>query len=234
MPSLWQSCHLATKCRFKDTLCHNCGKKGHLKAVCRSKPKGNPSRKGHPRHIRTVEKEVTDDSESENELTLYHIKARKNSPPLQLSVKLNEHTVEMELDTGASVSLMSESTFKQLWPREKLVPSQCRLCSYSKEPIPVLGSCEVVVSYKNQQATLLLIVVEGDGPTLLGRNWLDHIVLDWKEIHLIRNAPLHAILEKHRAVFGEELGRMKGLESRIWYSYLHSRAIQCKRELSVR
>ena len=31
--------HLATACRFRDSECHNCGKKGHLAKVCRSKPK---------------------------------------------------------------------------------------------------------------------------------------------------------------------------------------------------
>ena len=205
--------HIAPKCRFKDTVCHKCGKKGHLKAVCRSKPKGNPSRKGQPRHVRHVDEEV--DNESEDELTLYHISTKKTTPPLRLSIKLNEHMVEMELDTGASVSLMSEATFRQLWPQEKLAPSQCRLCSYSKEPIPVLGSFEVVVSYKDQQATLPLIVVEGEGPTLLGRNWLDHIVADCKEIHLNRNAPLQAVLEKHKVVFEEQLGKLKGFEAKI-------------------
>ena len=206
--------HIAPKCHFKDTICHKCGKKGHLKAVCRSKPKGNPSRKRQPRHVRHIEEEEVDD-ESEDELTLYHIRAKKTTPPLRLSIKLNEHMVEMELDTGASVLLMSETTFRRLWPQEKLAPSQCRLCSYSKEPIPVLGSFDIVVSYKDQQATLPLIVVEGEGPTLLGRNWLDHIVLDWKEIHLIRNAPLQAVLEKHKVVFEEQLGKLKGFEAKI-------------------
>ena len=111
-----KSGHLATKCRFKDVVCHKCGKKGHLKAVCRSKPRGNAQRRGHPRHVRHIEEtEIEGDSDvPENELTLYHIGEKKNMPPLRVSVKLNEHTVDMELDTGASVSLMSETTFRQL------------------------------------------------------------------------------------------------------------------------
>ena len=162
--------------------------------------------------MRHVEEAEADDSDgSENELTLYHIGA-KNTAPLRLAVKLNEHTVEMELDTGASVSPMSETTFRQLWPDGKLAPNQCRLCSYLKEPIPVVGSYEVAVSYKKQQTTLPLIIVKGNGPTLFGRNWLDHIVLDWKEIHC---SPLHAILEKNKIVFEEGLGKMKGFEAKI-------------------
>ena len=79
----------------------------------------------------------------------------------------------------------------------------------------MLGSFEVTVSYKDQQATLPLIVVEGEGLTLLGRNWLDHIVLDWKQIQLIRNAPLQAVFEKHKVVFEEQLGKLKGFEAKI-------------------
>ena len=78
---------------------------------------------------------------------------------MRLVVKLNKHTVKMELDTGASVLLMSENTFRHLWPNGKLAPSQCWLCSYSKEPIAVVGSYEVVVSYKKQKVTLPLIIV---------------------------------------------------------------------------
>ena len=79
----------------------------------------------------------------------------------------------------------------------------------------MLGSFQVTVLYKDQQATLPLIVVEGEGLTLVGRNWLDHIVLDWKEIYLICNAPLQAVLEKHKVVFEEQLGKLKGFEAKI-------------------
>ena len=78
----------------------------------------------------------------------------------------------MQLDTGASLSLMSENTFKELWPDRSLSPSQVRLCSYSGESIPVLGSVSVTVTYKTQCHKVTLIVVKGSGITLMGRNWL--------------------------------------------------------------
>ena len=40
----------------------------------------------------------------------------------------------------------------------------------------------MAVSYKSQQANLPLIVVAGSGPSLLGRNWLSSIQLDWKTV----------------------------------------------------
>ena len=40
--------------------------------------------------------------------------------------------------------------------------------------------------YKSQQKKLFIYiyVIEGDGPSLLGREWLTHIQLDWPEIHV--------------------------------------------------
>ena len=57
-----------------------------------------------------------------------------------------------------------------------------RLCLYSGESIPVLGSVDVTVTYKTQCHKVTLIVVKGSGITLMGRNWLQVFNLDWQEI----------------------------------------------------
>ena len=73
--------------------------------------------------------------------------------------------MEMGIDTGAALSLVSEATFEKLWKeKQALAPSQVRLHSYSGEPIPVVGSVEVNVVYKQQSAKLPLLVVQRDGP----------------------------------------------------------------------
>ena len=38
--------------------------------------------------------------------------------------------------------------------------------------IEVLGSIDVNVTYQNQKKQLFLLVVSGDGPSLLGQDWL--------------------------------------------------------------
>ena len=77
--------------------------------------------------------------------------------------------MEMEIDTGAAMSLVSEATIEELWKEKPaLAPSRVRLCSYSGEPISVVGSVEVNVVYKQQSARLPLLVVQGDGSQLVG------------------------------------------------------------------
>ena len=55
----------------------------------------------------------------------------------------------------------------KLWPRGSLSTTHIRFQTYSKEPIIVVGSTDVQVSYENQNAQLPLVVVKGAGPTLL-------------------------------------------------------------------
>ena len=39
------------------------------------------------------------------------------------------------------------------------------------------------VNYKNQTSDQSLLVVAGDGPSLLGCDWLSQIKLDWKQLN---------------------------------------------------
>ena len=98
--------------------------------------------------------------------------------PLKIEVKLDGCSICMEIDTGATISAMSETTFNQLWPGRCLSTTNMILCSYTKEPISVLGCVEVKISHHNQTANLPLLAVEGTGPSLFGRNWLKKINLD--------------------------------------------------------
>ena len=59
-------------------------------------------------------------------------------------------------------------------------------------------------------------MVEGEGPSLMGRNWLEHIVLDWQEVRHLSCGTLQAVLDKHEVVFKKELGTMRGFEAKIF------------------
>ena len=40
----------------------------------------------------------------------------------------------------------------------------------------------VEVKFNQQTASLPVVILEGNGPTLFGQNWLNHIRLNWSEI----------------------------------------------------
>ena len=93
------------------------------------------------------------------------------------------------------MSLMPETTFRELWPQRNLDSSEVRLSSYSGESIPVMGSVQMKVKYKCQEFTVSLIIVKGSGHTLLGRNWLQIFKLDWQEIFLINDESVSPVLQ---------------------------------------
>ena len=212
--------HTPDRCRFRDSTCHYCKKKGHIAPVCLSKKRGK-----QPQAVRAV---VVDESasqdgdevaESDGDCLTYHLHqltGKSNVPPMKTSLVLDGREVEMEVDTGASISLISEKTFAAYWPGKQLSPTNIKLRTYTEEIMEVVGTFDVEVAHEEEIHILPLIVVKQDGPSLIGRNWLYKIKLDWQQINTVRPSDLKHVLEKHDAAFRDELGTLKGTTATIY------------------
>ena len=153
-------------------------RKGNLAKVCRRKNKYRTEQT----NAVTAEETVTNRArnirfsksvQGQADLTRLHV------------VKANGNLLPMEINTGASVSVVGEKTLKTIQKGEttlELQQTSVRLQTYTGETIPVLGSVVVPVEHNGQTRTLPLIVTEGSGPSLLGRVWLSTFRLDWKAI----------------------------------------------------
>ena len=123
----------------------------------------------------------------------------------------------MEVDTGASISLINESTYKQPWKTPpELVPTSTRLRTYFGQPLTMLGTIKVTVEYEGQQVIQSLLVVKGGGPSLFGRDCLEVIKLDWKSFtvqHTTATHTLEELLSKHKSLFRVELGKSSNITS---------------------
>ena len=90
------------------------------------------------------------------------------------------------------------------------------LRTYSGEKISVEGQIRVQVQVSNETPkNLNLLVVPGNGSSLLGRDWLEELRLDWTTIGQLRHeeampARLKELLDKHSAVFSDGLGAFNG------------------------
>ena len=81
--------------------------------------------------------------------------------------------MQFELDTGAAVTVMAKSTFLHLFPNLTLQQSMIALKTYMGELMSVVGEISLEVLYQDQgPKSLPLVVVQGSGPALRGRNWL--------------------------------------------------------------
>ena len=127
----------------------------------------------------------------------------------------------MEVDTGAAVSLAPESILKSLPPGLKLQPSRAVLKTYTGTPIPVKGTVSVDVNYGQQQCrSLPLLIVEGSGPSLMGRDWLRVVKLDWKTIATVSPPPspdgrLAALQDRYCSVFTDKLGTITPFTAKL-------------------
>ena len=139
----------------------------------------------------------------------------KSEDAIELEVYIEGKLVNMELDTGVSVSLISEVTWSKLYSKKKLQKATTILRTYTGEKIQPLGSCSVEVKYKEEGAILPLLVIKGNSPNLFGRNWLQYIRINWKSIHMVGNDKLQNILAKHQNVFGKGLGHLRGYNAKI-------------------
>ena len=95
-------------------------------------------------------------------------------------VEVEGAPLSMEINTSAALSLLSETTYSQLWPEGReptQEKSQIRVLTYTGEELKLVGKAVVKVCFENQEV-LDLLVVEGSGPSLLGHDWLSKIHLN--------------------------------------------------------
>ena len=79
-----------------------------------------------------------------------------------------------------------------------------------------MGVATVTVSHNNQSKVLELLVATGTGPSLIGRDWLHELKLDWATIHSVQTeGKVQSLLQKYSVVFSEETGKLKGVEAKI-------------------
>ena len=188
--------HLANNCKYKYYKCNNCSKIGHLSRACRMSK------------VHAVENKELSDSESDN-FNLYAIgdKIPNKNDTIVVRLLIEKLPVLMEVDTGSAVTVMSETKFNKLLTGLKLQRSKSVLFTYSKEQLKLVGEVEVRVTYQNKCHKLILKIIEGNGPTLLGRNWLQFIKLDWKNI--LNVVDLEKMLNKYDNVFSDKPGIIK-------------------------
>ena len=213
----WKPCYRcggeyhSDKCRFKEVECRYC----HNFFLPRQKLKS-----AKPRQIHATS-DGLEEQPSEYDLPIDCLK-NALSEPMTIVVNINETPVKMEVDTGATLSVMSYSTLLSTWPKDhapELKFSEAKLRTYTGEKIAVKGALDVEVKHRNQEAQLTLTVVEGNGPTHLGQDWLRHLRLDWatlNHISEVESSELKKLLNDHSVLFAEGLGKIKGTTARLY------------------
>ena len=204
--------HKVTACPFKEAECHTCKKRGHIAKVCQTKLKKHD----HGMPPKSEQTHRVDIQESEPvEYTLFKVSSHI-SEPLMVDVAVNGQSLQMELDTGASILLISEYQYKQLREASSLEKSSVILRTYTGENLLILGSIRVTATCNNQTKTLPILVIKGNGPNLMGHDWLAKFQLDWQNIFQLHSlSKIDKLLTKFESIFKDELGTVKDIKVHI-------------------
>ena len=125
------------------------------------------------------------ESNSDSDVPLYHLETEKldsNQRIIQVPVKINDVSINMELDTGCRMSVIPFELYKKHFSNCQLKETSVVLNTYTQEPVYPKGTIDVTLTYLNHDYCLELFVMDGKGPVLMGRSWLRNIKLDWKSI----------------------------------------------------
>ncbi|XP_053395598.1 uncharacterized protein K02A2.6-like [Mercenaria mercenaria] len=195
--------HQANKCFFKNKKCYICKKTGHLKNVCKSNK------------VKSV-------SDEEYDINYVNSVRGRSSNKIWITPEIDNIPVKMELDTGSAVTLISKEEFQKLFGNKELDRPTSILRTYSGEEITQAGTKLVRVKVNDQSKMLRICVINEKGPALFGRDWLQQIQLDWKnilQVNTIDNNKLKSrlkeILDRHRSVFSEGIGKVKGMQASL-------------------
>ena len=140
-----------------------------------------------------------------------------------MEMKINGKPCMTELVTAADFSIMSKSECLEKFADEPLTPLQVTLKKYTGEVLDVSGEMHCDTMYKGKQFSLPILVANYDAkPTLLGKNWMRLIKIEWGDIFcspneavLSADSQLNDLLSKHSELFTESYEGMKGLEAHI-------------------
>ena len=200
--------HQHSSCLHKDATCHHCGKKGHLSRVCPSKHSKPAFRKPDPdltsphgktRKTHHIAMEEESPAEEMEKLHLYHVTNRlAGSKPIMCTLQIEDQPLDMEVDTGADVSLISMATKQQFFSSIPLLKTAVNLKTYTNKPISVAGQMNVRVKYGQQSRTLVLLVVAGTGT---GTKPPRQEVAEGKSVGLAQHSPNNILVLTHYLAF---------------------------------
>ena len=133
-----------------------------------------------------------------------------STEPIIVNVSLNQVPVTMELDTGTSLSVINKYTYNHIHTVSTTPISKSPVKLTTVDSIPIIGSINVHVKYKEVKEELPLLVVDGNGPNLIERDWLSKCRVNLADIFSLDSPnALKEALKRYSSVFTEQLGCLK-------------------------
>nr|XP_012137589.1 PREDICTED: uncharacterized protein K02A2.6-like [Megachile rotundata] len=204
--------HYASACKMDRSIkCLKCGKAGHIKKVCKAK--------SFPTN--TVDyRETTSEILSIQEHTQFREK-------IYVTLNVNDKQVRFEIDSGAAVTLMSESDARRLFAGARIQKTDLHLISFCKAQIRVLGYITVKVRSGETLRKLNIYITTQDREPLLGREWIlqmkehdkvqnfTNILQSIHSLQVMEKAELQKLFREFREITNPTVSKISKIQARL-------------------
>ena len=107
--------------------------------------------------------ETTDEGQPDEDFfMIYQLDHKKSTWPIVITSSIENQNIPIEIDTGASVSLINWETFKKINCKSNIIlsPTSCKLKTYSGKIINQKGQCEIEFYYENKKLKTLFLITD--------------------------------------------------------------------------
>ena len=161
---------------------------------------------------------MTSSSEEDSEEFIFTISNSQKQPTV--TIQLGDIPVSLIVDSGSSVNLINNDTFKRLQSINqsiKLIPSKTKIFPYgTTTPIETKGQFDITICYKQHQTTATFHVTKSSPQGLLSYKTSSELGILTVEINNIATTnnvqpEIQALLEKNQPLF-TGTGHLKNCE----------------------
>ena len=177
--------HIARFCPRGDVTCYGCGEKGHVVRFC---PKGRRQNQngGRKKGRNNDDQGKTDTTPVTSDKTPGSVGVHKLAPEagMFIKAKVNGVNTNLLIDTGATVTLISTSFFKDMNNMPTLSPSQRDILTANGESLKVAGKTIIEIQSDNFKCLNEAVVADINVDGILG---LDFLKSQHAEIDMCNN-----------------------------------------------
>ncbi|XGW34211.1 hypothetical protein V3C99_018216 [Haemonchus contortus] len=138
-------------------------------------------------------------------------------PAIMIPIKVNGSRVDFELDTGASVSIIDETTWKKIGKPE-IKSTKLEATAYNNSPISFDGRCLVNLQFEGRTVMMEVYVLHTANHPLCGRDMIRKLQIDCgPHVRSMEGKPCYtkeqlrekikSLLEENQVLFQKGLGR---------------------------
>lgn len=170
--------HTSEEC-FKNKKCFACGGVGHWAKFCRNK---NKSYKNFEKKVMKSDRgkifNMSPEDCAGSDNCIYGIVEREGLEPIRCNVMIANKNLEFQIDTGASISAISEEFYTNHLSHIRVGQCNLVLVAYNQTNIDTRGLINVKIKYNDKVKFLKLYIIKNGGPPILGRDFISKFNLE--------------------------------------------------------